>query len=71
MRIALLLIFLHGCTAFVEYEHLSNPGVSGDGYDLICVGGVGEIVTVEVSIAPCKNVNGGEFIKVNARKVFD
>ena len=54
-----------------EYEHLSDPGVSGDGYDLICVGGVGEIATVEVSIAPCKNVNGGEFIKVNARKVFD
>lgn len=68
----IVLAGLSGC-AFVEYEHLSDPRDPDDGWDLVCVGVVGEVATVEVSVAPCKNLSpaGGEFIKVNARKVFD
>lgn len=34
----LLLLLLSGCTPFIGYEHLSQPNVSNDGYDLICGG---------------------------------
>lgn len=70
-----LIAVLGGCgtVPFIEYEHLSDSRVSGDGYDLLCAGGITEIASVEVSLAPCKNVSGygGEYIKINVRKVFD
>ena len=58
---------LSACTPFIEYEHLSDPRIKHDGYDLICGGGEKEIV----SVAICKNVHGGEFVKVNVRKTLD
>lgn len=54
-------LILSGCT-HIEYEHLSDPRISNDGYDLVCVGR-GD----NVSLAICKNLNGGEAIKFNVR----
>ena len=55
-----------GCAPFAEYEHLSDPRIKGDGYDLICLGGIrGE--RVEISTGVCKNLHGGEMVKINMR----
>jgi hypothetical protein len=40
VRIPILLaaLFSSGCTPFVSYQHLSDPQVSDDGYDMGCMG---------------------------------
>jgi hypothetical protein len=63
---ALLTQSLTGCTPFAEYEHLSDPRIKGDGYDLIC-GGIQGGDRLSVSAGICKNLHGGEMIKVNVR----
>lgn len=55
MRILLPLV-LTGCVPYVEYEHLSQPGVRDDGYDLLCAGvEVGEGFTASGSV--CHNMH--------------
>lgn len=54
---------MSGCSPFLEYEHLSDPRIKGDGYDLFC-GGLGNDFA---SVGVCKNAHGGEFVKVNVR----
>ena len=61
---------LSGCAPFVEYEHLSDPRVSNDGYDLLC-GGIQLDLAVELSGAVCGNIRGGEYVKINAKYVFE
>lgn len=63
-----LILLLAGCTPFVEYEHLSDPRIKDDGYDLICGGGeTGDQLTASVGI--CHNIspNKGEYVKINIR----
>lgn len=68
MRI-LILLLLTGCSPFVEYEHLSQPDVSNDGYDLACLGISTQKNSFTADIAACENVspNRGTFAKVNIR----
>ena len=53
--ILLALIGLAGCTT--SYRHLSDPAVSGDGYDFICGGFEVGDPSLTVSLDVCKNVN--------------
>jgi|25BtaG_2_1085352.scaffolds.fasta_scaffold00498_13 hypothetical protein len=59
-------LIVSGCAPLLEYEHLSDPRIDNDGIDLICVGGEGgDRVTVSTGV--CKNLHGGEYVKVNVR----
>ncbi len=59
-------LIVSGCAPLLEYEHLSDPRIDNDGIDLICVGGEsGDWLTVSTGV--CKNLNGGEYVKVNVR----
>lgn len=70
MRI-LILLFLTGCSPFVEYEHLSDPRIDNDGYDLICGGNEGGD-RLSASVALCHNMapEKGEFVKINVKYVL-
>ena len=69
LRYLIVSLLLAGCSPFVEYEHLSDPRIANDGYDLGCVGGQSEWASVGI----CQNFApyGGQYIKVNARYVWD
>lgn len=68
MTRSLIFLLLTGCSPFVEYEHLSDPRISNDGYDLICGGAEGGD-RLSASVAACHNMapEKGEFIKINIR----
>ena len=65
----LLLLLLAGCSPYVGYTHLSDPRIKGDGYDLFC-GGVKTESEIEVTAGACKNLRGGEFVKIDVEYVF-
>ena len=56
------------CQPIIEYEHLSDPRIDGDGYDLIC-GGLEGGDRLSASVAACHNMApyGGQYVKVNVR----
>ena len=58
----LVLLHLSGCVA--SYQHLSDPRIDNDGYDLICAGAEKNIGSLRVRGDLCSNVapNGGEFV---------
>jgi hypothetical protein len=64
----LIVSALSGC-AYLEYEHLSDPRLSNDGYDLICAGLTDNYKGLTVSGGICHNAApyGGEFVKINVR----
>ena len=64
-----LIYLLSGCTPFIGYEHLSQPNVKGDGYDLICVGGEFERGRFRGDLAMCENIasNRGTYGKIEGR----
>ena len=63
------LLLLTACSPFVEYEHLSDPRVRGDGYDLFCGGMELEYREVRAGGGICQNLHGGQFVKLNVRWV--
>lgn len=69
MKKLIPLLLLTGCQPFVEYEHLSDPRIANDGYDLVCGGAQYK----HTSVAVCQNFApyGGQFVKVNAKYVWD
>lgn len=66
MRLLLLSCLLSGCAPYVGYTHLSDPRIKDDGYDLICVGGETK-EKLSIDTAVCKDVRGGEMVKVDVR----
>lgn len=59
--IVIALLILTGCTT--SYKHMSNPGQSDDGYDLVCQGfEVGKRIEIEGNF--CHNVAsyGGNYV---------
>ena len=69
LTIILCLICTYGCSPFVEYEHLSDPRVVDDGYDLFCGGLELEYREVRAGGGICQNLHGGQFVKLNVRWV--
>ena len=65
----LILLLLTGCTPFIGYEHLSQPNVKGDGYDLICLGVEAERGRFRGDLAMCENIasNRGTYGKIEGR----
>ena len=53
---------LTGCTPFVGYQHLSDPGIESDGYDLACVGAKYRSGRLMTKGAWCENVRGGGMV---------
>lgn len=54
------------CAPYVGYTHMSDPRIANDGYDLVCVGGEkGERFLIDTAV--CKDIRGGEMIKVDVR----
>ncbi len=70
MKALLLIPFLVGCAPYVGYTHLSDPRINGDGYDLVCGGGKTK-KNLDMSMAVCKNMRGGEFIRLDVEYVWD
>ena len=69
----LAVLLLAGCAdlkPYVGYTHLSDPSISGDGYDLLC-GGAKYREAIEVSLGACKNVRGDELIRVDVELVWN
>ena len=60
---------LAGCAPYLEYEHLSDPRLNNDGYDLVCAGLSHDYKGLSISGGICHNAApyGGEFVKINAR----
>lgn len=69
--IALAILFA-GCsfTPYVSYQHLSQPDVKGDGYDLGCVGAERSEGRYRIDGGVCQNIRGGTFARVDARVLF-
>ena len=64
----LLLLLLSGCTPFIGYEHLSQPNVSNDGYDLICGGVELQKGRYRADAAICENLHiPGTYAKLEGR----
>ena len=65
---SIILLSLSGCAPYVEYTHLDPTPFHNDdmAYDLVCVGGETED-RLSVDTAMCKNVRGGEMLKINVR----
>ena len=68
MLVIVLLIF--GCSPFIGYSHLSDPGIQGDGSDLVCAG-VKLRDEVELTVGGCKNLRGGQMLRIDAEYVWD
>lgn len=58
-RALILSLLLGGCTPFVSGEHLSDPAIDGDGYDLACLGLKHRDGRLTIKGAGCKNLGGG------------
>ena len=77
MRVEVLLpwtfLVLTGCTPYASYTHLSDPRVAGDGYDLVCAGGIYRKANFEARTAGCYNAAPlhGEFVKVDISYVWE
>ena len=65
----LILLLLSGCTPFIGYEHLSQPNVNDDGYDLICAGAEVEKGRFRGDASICENLarNRGTYGKIESR----
>ena len=63
------LSLISGCAPYVEYQHLSDPRIANDGYDLACVGLSHDKSGLSLSGGVCSNLApyGGEFLTINAR----
>ena len=61
------------CTPYASYTHLSDPRIAGDGYDLICAGGIYRKANFEARTAGCYNAAPlhGEFVKVDISYVWE
>ncbi len=74
MRLSLLFmaVFIAGCAPYVGYTHLSDPRVTNDGYDLVCIGLKGEYLLIESTFGFCENTAayGGEFVKLDLEYVW-
>jgi len=72
MRIILITItfMLSGCVT--SYQHLSDPRIAGDGYDLLCGGIEHNISHIRLRGDLCGNIapNGGEFIHASIEYRF-
>lgn len=64
---------ISGCTPYASYTHLSDPRIAGDGYDLVCAGGIFRRANFEARTAGCYNAAPahGEFVKVDISYVWD
>jgi hypothetical protein len=45
---------------------MSDPRIKNDGYDLVCVGGEAK-KKLSIDTALCKDIRGGEMIKVDVK----
>ena len=64
----LILLLLSGCTPFIGYEHLSQPNVADDGYDLVCGGVELQKGRFRGDVALCENLNyRGTYAKIEGR----
>ena len=76
MMLLISFCYLSACTPFIEYEHLSRPNVSNDGYDLLCAGMEGADKPITVSAALCQDMwrsiesGRGTFFKGSVRYGF-
>ncbi len=54
-----LLLVLSGCAIapVVSYEHVSDPSVSGDGFDLVCGGAKARENDFTAALAYCKDLH--------------
>lgn len=54
-----------GCVT--SYQHLSDPRIANDGYDLLCGGVETQALGLDLRGDLCQNVapNGGEFVRVS------
>lgn len=73
--VSLVLIFiglqLTGCSPYAEYRHISDPRISGDGYDLLCGGAQHATQGFEIHGGLCRNVHGGEYVQAGVKYVWD
>ena len=53
LRIIAISFLLTGCTPFVSYTHLSDPGIDDDSFDLACGGIELEKYNVTTAVAAC------------------
>ena len=68
MRLLLSTLFLGGCTTFIGYEHLSQPNINDDGYDLLCWGIEINKGRYRGDVAVCENLNyPGTYAKIEGR----
>ena len=68
-----LLLLLTGCqiSPTVSYQHLSQPNVRDDGYDLLCAGAITDKGGLEATAELCENAhNSGTYFKGTVRYVF-
>ena len=65
-----LVACLQGCVA--SYQHLSDPRIEDDGYDLLCAGIETDYKSLSFRGDLCSNVapNGGEFIHTSVEYRF-
>ena len=64
----LILLLLSGCTPFIGYEHLSQPNIDDDGYDLICGGVELQKGRYRGDVAVCENLHiPGTYAKIEGR----
>lgn len=68
-----VLLAISGCTPYASYTHLSDPRIAGDGYDLVCAGGIYRRANFEARTAGCYNAAPlhGEFVKVDISYVWE
>jgi len=60
-----ILAALSGCTPYLAYDHASDPGIRGDGWDLACIGGKAYIDSRMTAKAGwCQNVRGGNMAEI-------
>jgi hypothetical protein len=57
------LLLLSGCV--VSYQHMSDPRISNDGYDLVCAGLEQDVSQLRLRGDLCANMapNHGEYVK--------
>ena len=69
--LALMVILLtSGCVT--SYQHMSDPRIANDGYDLLCGGIKYEVARLKFRGNVCQNLapNGGEFALVSIEYVW-
>lgn len=72
MKYIILLSFcLSGCVT--SYQHLSDPRVNNDGYDLVCQGASYDVNSFRFRGNVCKNIapNGGEFLHTSVEYLWN